>query len=290
MIKSMTGFGKHVSDNELARITIELKSLNSKLLDINCRLPSQFRIYEIDMRNLLGTNLQRGKVDCLVSVEMKTPATAAVINQEVARHYYEQFKSVTKALGISAGDEFFSDILKMPDIFLTNEHEADENEWNQLKDGLVAAMEALDTFRTEEGRMIETDFRDRIRQIIQLLEKVETYEPARVERIRDRIQNHLAMMRENEGDENRFEQEMIFYIEKLDITEEKVRLKKHCEYFLETMDSADSAGKKLGFISQEIGREINTLGSKANDVEIQKLVVLMKDELEKIKEQLSNIL
>jgi uncharacterized protein (TIGR00255 family) len=291
MIRSMTGFGKDVREDDAVRITIELKSLNSKLLDINCRLPSNFRGYEIDIRNLLGEKLQRGKIDCSVTVDMKSAANAPVVNESLASYYFNSLRSLTQKLGVSADEEILSSILKMPEIFQNGEREADEKELERLKDGLVSACEALDRFRINEGKNIAEDFVNRINAILQLLEAIEPFENARIERVREKIRNNLGLSAmENQLDENRFEQELIYYIEKLDITEEKVRLKKHCEYFLETMELESASGKKLSFICQEIGREINTLGSKASDADIQQRVVLMKDELEKIKEQVFNIL
>jgi uncharacterized protein (TIGR00255 family) len=291
MIKSMTGFGKHITDNAQVRTTIEIKSLNSKMLDINCRLPLNYKEYEIDIRNLISAELVRGKIDCIISSESKTAASAAVINPQLAQHYHEQFKTLSKNLGLKSEDEMLSNVLRMPDIFLSPEIEVSEEEWVQLKEGILQATAALDSFRRQEGKTLEADFRLRINEIIRLLEKIDPFEAERAVRVKERIRLNLNhYLQDTQTDENRLEQEMIFYIEKLDITEEKIRLKKHCEYFLETLDKEEAPGKKLGFICQEIGREINTLGSKANDVDIQKIVVLMKDELEKIKEQLFNIL
>lgn len=287
----MTGFGKQVLDLDNSKITIEIRTLNSKQLDINCRISNSYRTYELDIRNLIGEQLERGKVDCSISVEKNSAESASVINMDLANHYLTQIQELSKKTNLGADNELLSIILKMPDIFTTPEHVIDEKELEILKGGVLNALNSVNEYRSAEGASLEKDFKDRVTTIHDLLTQVDQFETERTNRIKDRIRNNLLQNFENgQLDQNRFEQEIIFYLEKLDITEEKIRLKKNCDYFLETLKLPKSSGKKLGFISQEIGREVNTLGSKANDADLQKIVVLMKDELEKIKEQLFNIL
>lgn len=287
----MTGFGKHTVEVKNNVITIEIRALNSKQLDLNLRSPINYKENELQARNLVSSYLQRGKIDVSINIEHKSAETAPVINTELARHYYSEMNLLAEKLGVSEPANYLELILKMPDVLATQQQEIDQEEWQLILSGLEFACKSVDEFRTHEGKLIETEFIDRIKTIIHLLEKVEPFENERAVKIKDRIQNNLnSLSLENKPDKDRLEQEMIYYIEKLDISEEKSRLKKHCDYFTETLKDHDAQGKKLGFISQEIGREINTMGSKANDVNIQKIVVLMKDELEKIKEQLFNIL
>lgn len=291
MIKSMTGFGKQVLDLDNAKITIEIRTLNSKQLDINCRISNSYKAHELDIRNLIGEKLERGKVDCLISVEKNSAESASVINLELAEHYLVQIKELSEKTKLVFDNDLMSIILKMPDIFMTPEHTIDEQELAALNEAVLFALDSVNNYRTTEGASLELDFTERVITIQELLKQVDQFEAERTRKIKDRIKNNLLQNFESgQIDQNRFEQEIIFYLEKLDITEEKIRLQKNCDYFLETLKLDNSSGKKLGFIGQEIGREINTLGSKANDADIQKIVVLMKDELEKIKEQLFNIL
>ncbi len=291
MLKSMTGFGKAVIEIPGKKITVEIRTLNSKQLDLNLRLPAELREKEPELRNLLSRKLQRGKVDVIFQVESTGVQAAAVVNKPLAKHYYEELSSLAQEVGEKDTSQFIPSILRLPDIFIQNKEETDPEEWKQIVAGVETAIQKVDDFRQHEGSVLEKDFIERIEKIVSLLKEIEPFEQERVPTVKERIKSRLEEWAGNtEIDENRLEQEMIFYIEKFDITEEKVRLQKHCDYFLETLKSGNAQGKKLGFVAQEIGREINTIGSKANHAEIQKRVVLMKDELEKIKEQLFNIL
>ncbi|PLX00933.1 MAG: YicC family protein [Marinilabiliales bacterium] len=291
MIKSMTGFGKEVLENEARKITIEIRTLNSKQLDLNLRLPQIYREKELDIRSIMGKNIERGKVDISINIEQKSVAAAPVISKALARHYYNELKEVSESINQSNDYDYLSMIVKMPEVLVSPEIEIDDEEFGELLSTIQLACDKVNTFRINEGKTLEKDFIQRINTIIELLQKVDSFEENRTTRIRERIKSNLeAFSQDVQSDKNRFEQEVIYYLEKLDITEEKIRLKKHCDYFLETLSKDSSAGKKLGFVSQEIGREINTMGAKANDFDIQQIVVLMKDELEKIKEQLFNIL
>lgn len=285
MIQSMTGFGKTVIQLPSKKITIEIKSLNSKSLDLNARMPSMYREKELFIRKQIANALTRGKIDFSLFVEMTGEATSTLINKTVVNQYIKQLKDVVD------GDE--TELLKMairlPDAVTTERDEIDEDEWKQIQSEINAALKQLIDYRLHEGKSLESDFEDRIKNIDKLLEEVIKMDPDRIEAVRERLRKGVEELKEN-IDENRFEQELVYYIEKFDITEEKVRLHNHLDYFLKTLNSDDSNGKKLGFISQEIGREINTIGSKSNYAPMQKLVVQMKDELEKIKEQLLNVL
>ncbi len=287
----MTGFGKEVLENEARKITIEIRTLNSKQLDLNLRLPQIYREKELDIRSIMGKNIERGKVDISINIEQKSVAAAPVISKALARHYYNELKEVSESINQSNDYDYLSMIVKMPEVLVSPEIEIDDEEFGELLSTIQLACDKVNTFRINEGKTLEKDFIQRINTIIELLQKVDFFEENRTTRIRERIKSNLeAFSQDVQSDKNRFEQEVIYYLEKLDITEEKIRLKKHCDYFLETLSKDSSAGKKLGFVSQEIGREINTMGAKANDFDIQQIVVLMKDELEKIKEQLFNIL
>jgi len=285
MIQSMTGFGKSVIQLRTKKITIEIKSLNSKSLDLNARMPSMYREKELTIRKQISNSLTRGKIDFSLFVEMTGEGTSTQINKTIVNQYIKQLKDVVD------GDE--TELLKMavrlPDALTTEREEIDEDEWKMIQSEIDSALKQLVDYRLHEGKSLESDFNDRIKNIDVLLEKVITIDPERIEAVRDRLRKGVEDLKEN-VDENRFEQELVFYIEKYDITEEKVRLHNHLDYFIKTLNSDDSNGKKLGFISQEIGREINTIGSKSNYAPMQKLVVQMKDELEKIKEQLLNVL
>lgn len=285
MIYSMTGYGKSVLQLPTKKITIELKSLNSKNLDLNARMPSIYREKELAIRKILADKLVRGKVDFSIYVEATAEDTSTQINTPVVKQYIDQLKQVVD------GDDM--DLLKMavrfPDALNTVREEIDENEWQTIEVEIHNAIDDLNNYRLNEGKVLETDFNNRIVSIDELLEKVIAIDPERVDGVRERLLKGVQELKEK-YDENRFEQELVYYIEKFDITEEKVRLKNHLNYFTESINSEDSNGKKLGFISQEMGREINTIGSKSNYAPMQQLVVQMKDELEKIKEQLLNVL
>lgn len=287
----MTGFGKEVIETPFRKVTVEIRTLNSKQLDLNLRTPLEFREKEPEIRSLISKSLQRGKIDFNIQTESIGNQTAPVINKELAKHYYDEMVLLAETVGQTDYSGFLPVIVKMPDVFVQNQKETNPEEWEQIKSGIIEAIKHVDQFRMEEGAILEKDLIQRINLIADLLEEVIPYEAERPAIVKERIRKRLEeWAADADADSNRLEQEMIYYLEKFDITEEKVRLKKHCDYFLETLKSPQSPGKKLGFVTQEIGREINTLGSKANHAEIQKIVVLMKDELEKVKEQLFNIL
>jgi len=287
----MTGYGKAECLLADKKLTIEVKSLNSKQLDTNTRLPSLYKEKEIDIRQLIASELERGKVECSFYYELSGDVAPGIINEPVVKFYYDQLYRISGELGLETSLELLSTVMRMPDTIRTEKAEMEEQEWEAVKASLNEALDHVNSFRIQEGLSLENDLRHRVDAISQKLSLVEPFEKERIEQIRERIEKNLDELGQKESvDENRFEQELIYYIEKLDISEEKVRLANHCKYFLETMEDQGPAGKKLGFISQEMGREINTLGSKANHKEIQKLVVEMKDELERIKEQVLNIL
>jgi uncharacterized protein (TIGR00255 family) len=289
MVKSMTGFGKHVSELADKKITVEVRSLNSKQLDLSVRIPGQYREKELELRSELGRSLERGKVDLTVYVESTSAEKSIAINRSLALNYYNELQALAGELG-QQPDDYLSLIIKMPDVLRPERQELDENEWSAVKAAVDKAIEAFNRFREDEGKVLQKEFEERINNITTLLDEVIVLDQQRIPAVRERLQKGLNEIIDKERiDQNRLEQELIYYIEKLDITEEKVRLRTHCEYFTKTMKEA-SSGRKLGFITQEIGREINTIGSKANDAGIQKLVVRMKDELEKLKEQLLNVL
>jgi len=291
MIKSMTGYGKTESELNNKKVTVEIKTLNSKQLDLNTRMPSVYRAKELEIRNLLSQELERGKIELNIQLEQTGEDSNFSINKVLAREYYNQLKSLADDLDQSEFTNYLPIILKMPDVLKADKEDLDENEWNKLEKIIKDAIVQVDEFRLQEGKHLQKEITDRIHTVVNLLAEVEPFETVRIDQIKARIQKNLdSLQTELNIDQNRFEQELIYYIEKIDITEEKVRLKQHCDYFLETIVGDGSLGKKLGFISQEIGREINTLGSKANEVNMQKIVIQMKDELEKIKEQLFNIL
>ncbi len=290
MVKSMTGFGKGEALLQDKKITVELRSLNSKQLDLNLRLPALYRASEYEVRAMITRRLQRGKVDAFITVESQRVATPARINHELFRAYLQQLTDTLTFSGIDASyDVLVPMVMRMPEVISTEEAVVGEEEQQALLRAVVEACDRLDAFREQEGQILITDLLHRIDLIEQYKEEVVPYEESRCQTIRQRILDHLAKL-PVEVDHNRLEQEMIFYLEKLDITEEKVRLKNHCNYFREVAAGEEGIGRKLGFIAQELGREINTMGSKANETNIQILVVKMKDELEKIKEQVLNIL
>ena len=290
MVKSMTGFGKGEAALRNKKITVEIRSLNSKQLDLSLRLPAVYRQSEYEIRNLIARTIQRGKVDVFVTVESQAVETSARINREVFREYLRQMNDTLSFSGIDAGyDAILPVIMRLPDVVATEAEAISEEEHAALLAAVEAAAAHLDAFREQEGAILIADLLRRVELIEQYKTEVVPFEKARTETVKARILDNLSKLAVA-VDRNRLEQEMIFYIEKLDITEEKVRLTNHCNYFREVASSEEGAGRKLGFIAQEMGREINTMGSKANEPNIQILVVKMKDELEKIKEQVLNIL
>ena len=286
MIASMTGYGKAVLELPEKKVTIEIRSLNSKTLDLNTRIPSFYREKELEIRNLISEKVQRGKVDFSMLVELNPAARNQSINAELIKSYMEEFKSITP--NVTDG-ELLPVVMRLPDVISYTQDDLGEDEWNQIRATIIEAIAALNQFRSDEGNVLEKHITQNLTNILELLIEVDPFEKERIETIKERFNKRLEELKVD-VDQNRFEQELIFYLEKFDITEEKVRLKNHCEYFLKELAGNESNGKKLGFISQEIGREINTLGSKSNHSEMQKIVVQMKDELEKIKEQSLNIL
>ncbi|MBD0836525.1 YicC/YloC family endoribonuclease [Aestuariibaculum suncheonense] len=285
MIYSMTGYGKSVLQLPTKKVTIELKSLNSKNLDLNARMPSIYREKELAIRKLLADKLERGKVDFSIYVEATAEDTSTQINTPVVKQYMAQLRQVVDGSDI----ELLKMAVRFPDALNTVREEIDENEWQLIEAEIHKAVDDLNNHRLDEGKVLEQDFNARVSTIDNILEQVIAMDPERIQGVRERLLKGVEELKEK-YDENRFEQELVYYIEKFDITEEKVRLKNHLNYFTESINSKDSNGKKLGFISQEMGREINTIGSKSNYAPMQQLVVQMKDELEKIKEQLLNVL
>lgn len=281
----MTGYGKEVVQLPSKTITIEIKSLNSKGLDLNTRVPSAYREKELEIRDLLAKSLERGKVDFSLYIEVTGEETTSQLNEVVVKQYIKQLANVVNGDPV----ELLKMAVRMPDALKTEREEIDEKEYDSILKGIAKALKAINKYRTDEGSVLENDFKERIVIISKLLEDVVAIDPERVDAVKERLRKAVSDIKEK-VDENRFEQELIYYLEKYDITEEKVRLKNHLEYFEDTLKSNDSNGKKLGFITQEIGREINTIGSKANYAPMQQMVVQMKDELEKIKEQALNVL
>ncbi len=295
MIRSMTGFGKTTANPGGRTVNVEIRTLNSKQLDVNTRIPATYREKEAEIRAEINRVLERGKIDFLITVESGEDANDFVINLPLARKYHSEIKMLADELGETTGNDIISNLLKMPDILKAGRDAPDESEWALVKNAVTEALALTDAFRSAEGELLGKDMSERIKLILELLLKIEPLESTRITNLRDRFQRNQDEFLEkttkvDKFDENRFEQEIFWYLEKLDITEEKLRLRKHCDYFISTLHTNESSGRKLGFITQEIGREINTLGSKAYNAEIQMLVVQMKDELEKIKEQVSNVL
>ena len=288
----MTGFGKAVISFNNKKITAEIKSLNSKQLDLAIRLPQQYREIELELRNMVAKSLERGKVDLYIYTETTDDAISATINVPMLNAYKQQLQDVAKTLGIPEPQDWFATLMRLPEAIKTDtgNTELEEDEINAIKQATAKAVEALIEFRTQEGNRLGNFFKQKISNIRKLLDEVGPYEAERITKIKARILDSLSKLEGVEYDHNRFEQEMIFYIEKLDINEEKLRLANHLDYFIETLDNGHGQGKKLGFISQEMGREINTLGSKSNHAEMQIIVVKMKDELEQIKEQVLNVI
>ncbi len=293
MTRSMTGFGKAEAMVSNKKIVVEIKTLNSKQLDISAlKMPMVYKEKELEIRNKLSQKIIRGKVDFFVTVEKDVSIAAPTINRSVFKSYLEQINAITGELNMPMQSEpLIQTILKLPEIFNAQAEDVSEEEWKTLEHCVDLAIENLNDFRDQEGKTTEDDLISKVKNISDLLEQVKPFEQERIETIKARITDNLEKLEADVSvDKNRFEQELIYYMEKFDVNEEKIRLANHCKYFIETLTDNEPAGKKLGFISQEMGREINTLGSKANHTEIQKIVVRMKDELEKIKEQLLNVL
>ena len=290
MIRSMTGYGIAESLYNTKKITVEIRTLNSKQLDLAVKLPNELRFAELDFRNHIGAKLFRGKIDAVITITDTSADSVNQIDPDVVASYLRQINGISEELGLAPSNDVAALLFRMPGIFNTPEQNYDENFVAKIAETLETAVDTVDRFRIQEGQTLKRDLLHRVDLILGLLDQVEPFEKARHDTIKQRLIKNLSeLTTEGQYDENRFEAELIYYLEKLDITEEKVRLRQHCNYFRESCDE-DQAGKKLGFISQEMGREINTLGSKANEVNIQRLVVMMKDELEKIKEQVLNIL
>ena len=291
MIQSMTGYGKAIVAYKEKKIHVEIKSLNSKQLDLNTRIAPLYREKEMEMRQMVAEAIIRGKVDMSVWIEKETTVDPTPINAALVENYYGQIKAIADKTGIPVPQDWFAMLLRMPDVLTKTEiEELDEEEWLAVKDAVKEALKALVDFRIQEGAALQKKFTEKIDNIAQLLADIEPFEKSRVEKIKARIVDGLQQIPGVEYDKNRLEQELIYYIEKLDISEEKQRLTNHLKYFRDTMNEAAGQGKKLGFIAQEMGREINTTGSKSNQAEMQNIVVKMKDELEQIKEQVLNAL
>lgn len=288
----MTGFGLATTDFQNVKFAVEIKSLNSKFLELNLKLPRAFSDKELFLRNICSKEIERGKVSVNISVERNDESQkGATINASLLSKYYKQLQAISEGLGILPSDNLLQSALNFPEVISYTEEVADDHDWEQLQQTFTKALKNFNQFRADEGKVLQSDLELRINNILSFFAEVDQLAPARVPQIKARLEQFLeeAVGKLN-IDQNRLEQELIYYIDKLDITEEKTRLQSHCDYFLQTLKSNDANGKKLGFISQEIGREINTMGAKANDAQIQQLVVGMKEELEKIKEQLLNVL
>ena len=291
MIQSMTGYGNAVVAYNDKKIHVEIKSLNSKALDLNARIAPLYREKEMDMRQMVAQALIRGKVDFSIWIEKEAGVDATPINSALVENYYLQMKNISAKTGIPEPTDWFYTLVRMPDVLTKTEVEVlSEEEWNVVRQAIEQALKAIVDFRIQEGAALQKKFTEKIDNIGSLLASIEPYEQSRVEKIRNRIVDGLKSIPEVDYDKNRLEQELIYYIEKLDISEEKQRLSNHLKYFRETMEEPAGQGKKLGFIAQEMGREINTTGSKSNHAEMQNIVVKMKDELEQIKEQVLNAL
>ena len=292
MIQSMTGYGKATAELSDKKINVEIKSLNSKAMDLSTRIAPLYREKEIEIRNEIAKALERGKVDFSLWIDKKDACELVTpINQDVVVAYYERIRTISETTGIPAPEDWFSTLLRMPNVMTKNDiQELSEEEWKAVHATVLQAIQNLVEFRIQEGAALEKKFREKISNIAKLLTSVDPYEKERVEKIKERITDALEKTISVDYDKNRLEQELIYYIEKLDINEEKQRLSNHLKYFINTMEDGSGQGKKLGFIAQEMGREINTLGSKSNHAEMQKIVVQMKDELEQIKEQVLNVM
>ncbi len=291
MIQSMTGYGKSVVAYKNKKINVEIKSLNSKQLDLSTRIAPLYREKEMEIRQMVSASLVRGKVDFSVWIEKEAGADATPINAAIVENYYRQIKEISAATGIPEPTDWYATLLRLPDVTLRTDTELlEDEEWEVARAAIQEALNSLVDFRRQEGMALQKKFNEKIDNIATLLKNIEPLEKSRVEKIRNRIVDGLKEIPEVDYDKNRLEQELIYYIEKLDISEEKQRLANHLKYFRETMEEAEAQGKKLGFIAQEMGREINTTGSKSNQAEMQNIVVKMKDELEQIKEQVLNVL
>jgi uncharacterized protein (TIGR00255 family) len=291
MIKSMTGFGKAEFEVNNKKFTIEIKSLNSKQVDINTRTPALYREKDILIRKALSDKLERGKIDFNIYVENLGDESNSKINEPILKSYFKQLSQISSDLNLATDHSTLQAVMRLPDVVKTEYETLNEEEWETIYSNILKALNDLDSFRIQEGNALEIDIIANINSINQLLKEIEPFETQRIEILKTRLNDNLESLQLNGNvDKNRFEQELIFYLEKLDINEEKVRLANHCEFFLETLAQPASTGKKLGFISQELGREINTIGSKANETNIQRIVVQMKDHLERVKEQLLNVL
>jgi uncharacterized protein (TIGR00255 family) len=290
MLQSMTGFGRATGEWENKKITVEIRSLNSKQMDLNLKMPGLYKEKEIELRNFLAKELIRGKVDVCIFSESVSEDKNHIINKNLAHSYYQDLKTITEETGIT-GSDYLKIIMCMPDIMKAERQELKQAEWDYIMTLISQSVKEFEAYRKSEGQVLEQELIQRIGLILANLEETESLDVSRKENVRERIEKGLKeFVEKGSVDKNRFEQELIYYLEKLDITEEKVRLRLHCRYFIDTVSQGNSEGRKLGFIAQEIGREVNTIGSKSNDASIQKLVVMMKDDLEKIKEQVLNIL
>ena len=290
MVHSMTGYGKAAVELPHKKLTIEIKSLNSKQFDLFTRIPMIYREKEIGLRNWLSKELERGKIDLSFTVEHISKDVSATIDHTLLKQYHQEITALSHELNISLPKDWFQTLLRLPDVMKQDAEELNEEEWSIIEKTIQKAVNELIGFRVQEGEMLRNLLEEKIENIRQLLQEIEPYESERIEKVKSRIHDGLATLENKEYDTNRFEQEMIYYIEKLDVNEEKSRLTNHLDYFIETLDEKKSQGKKLGFIAQEMGREINTLGSKSNHSDMQRIVVRMKDELEQIKEQILNVL
>lgn len=291
MLQSMTGYGKAEGSYQNKNITIEIRALNSKQSDINIKVPPELREKELELRKKIGGKLDRGKINCLVAYEVGGKEQAATLNNPVIKSYIKQIKRISEDMRVEFDSRLLQAALQMPEAYENEQEELDEQEWQVVWQTLGEALDEVVRFRKQEGEAIEKDFHERIGQLDAYLQEIEPYEEARVEKIREKMHEKLkAYLNNFEVDQNRFEQELVYYLEKLDITEEKVRLRNHFSYFRDLLAQEEPVGKKLNFLTQEMGREINTIGSKSNDFEMQRLVVQMKDELEKIREQVMNVL
>ena len=287
----MTGFGKAKFEINNKKITIEIKSLNSKQLDISTRLPALYREKDIYIRKIISEKLERGKIDLIIYLENFGEESNSKINESILKGYYNHLKKISADLELSTDNQILHTAMHLPDVIKTEYETLDEKEWEFISENIIEALEEVNRFRTQEGAALKTDITGNMDNILRLLSEIVPYEEQRIESIKVRLKESIEELKLSTNvDANRFEQELIFYLEKLDINEEKVRLANHCKYFTETINEEINAGRKLGFISQEIGREINTIGSKANEINIQRIVVQMKDHLERIKEQLLNVL
>lgn len=291
MIKSMTGYGRTTAETPQKKITIEIKSLNSRQFDINMKLPWNYKEKELEIKSIISQKLLRGKIDLSIYFDVLDDEFIPVINKVIFKNYFNQLKEISGELNIDFNEQIVATIMRLPETLKNEKTELTAEEWNVVNNHLIESINLLDCYRSEEGNSLEEDFKNCINKILSSLESIESFESGRIKKVREKL---IAILEENVRteniDKNRFEQELIFYLEKYDFNEEKVRLRKHCDYFLESMSTTPPNGKILGFIAQEMGREINTIGSKANEASIQKIVVIMKDELEKIKEQTLNVL